>query len=67
VTEKDKAVVHMSDVGLPHIERELQFAFEKVPTGFMYFLCVRPSWGRLLAAIGRSLCLHPHFRDTPGN
>lgn len=41
VAEKDKAVVHVRDMGFRHIEREFQFAFQKGPAGFPHFQCVR--------------------------
>jgi hypothetical protein len=41
--KKDKPIIHMCDVGFVHIERQLQFPFQKIstfiPNGFRLLLC----------------------------
>ena len=41
VAEEDEAIVHMRDMGLLHIQRELQLVFEELSACFAYCLSMR--------------------------
>jgi hypothetical protein len=40
VAQKDEAIIHVRDMGLLHVERELELIFQETPAGLAYRLCV---------------------------
>jgi len=55
MTEEHEAVIHMRDMGLLHIQRELQLAFKKLSTSFAH--CFR---------VFSSSFDHDHKSSRPG-